>query len=115
MSRASYAQTLEEDPGLARRDEKTALLHLTRLIDQAAAEGPGSREAIDALAATNAVWSILLEDLIRPENDYPVELRARLISIGIFLLKEVESVRRGHSTDFGPIRDIIHTLAEGLS
>jgi flagellar biosynthesis activator protein FlaF len=115
MSRASYAQTLDEDPGLARQDERTALLRLTSMLDEAALKGVGSCEAVNALAMVNTVWSHLLEDLIRPENDFPVELRARLISIGIFLLKEVEAIRSGRSTDFRPLRDILETVAEGLA
>lgn len=115
MSRASYAQTLEDDPGRARHDERTALLQLIEMLDAAASKGARSREAVDALAMVNAVWSILLEDLVKPENEFPVELRARLISIGIFLLKEVEAIRNGRSTDFAPLRNIIETVAEGLA
>ena len=115
MSRASYAETLEDDPGIARHEERTALLRLMGLLDEARLKGGRGREMIDALAAVNAVWSLLLEDLVRAENDLPIELRARLISIGIFLLKEVEALRSGNSNDCGPLRDIIATIAEGLS
>jgi flagellar biosynthesis activator protein FlaF len=115
MSRASYAQTLGDDPVVARRDERMALLQLMGLLDAAVVAGPGSREAVNALSSVNAVWSFLLEDLVRAENDLPMALRAHLISIGIFLLKVVEEIRAGRSADFGALRDIISTIAEGLA
>lgn len=115
MSKALYAETLASDPALRRREEQIALNRLGDMLASAEALGPTSPEAIDAIAMVSRVWSALLEDLMRPENDLPVELRAHLVSIGIFLLKEVEAIRSGRSRDFRGLREITAQIADGLS
>jgi flagellar biosynthesis activator protein FlaF len=115
MSKALYAETIAADPRHRRHEEQVALRRLVGMLDAAEAQGPGSRQAIDAIAAVSSVWSALLEDLVRPENDLPVELRAQIISIGIFLLKEVEAIRSGQSRNFLALREITENIAAGLS
>ena len=45
------------------------------------------REAIEALFFVNRVWVRFIEDLGSPENELEQELRANLISIGIWVLR----------------------------
>jgi flagellar biosynthesis activator protein FlaF len=115
MSRAMYAETLNATPRAARADERAALTRLAGMIKAAEASGPGSRQAVEAIDAVNTIWSALLVDLVRPENDLPVDLRARLVSIGIFLLRHAEAIRKGQSEDFGALREITLSIAEGLA
>ena len=115
MSNAMYAETLLADPRTARADERAALIRLAAMIVAAEGSGPGSRLAIEAIDAVNTILSALLVDLIRPENDLPVDLRAHLVSIGIFLLRHAEAIRRGQSQDFRTLRDITLSIADGLA
>jgi flagellar protein FlaF len=99
----------------SRSAERRALEQLVATLDAAEQAGPQSRQAIEALTIFNAVWSDLLEDLASPENDLPRELRAQLISIGLFLLKEAEAIRTSRSGKFSALREITATIASGLA
>jgi flagellar biosynthesis activator protein FlaF len=115
MSKARYAEAIADDPVLRRQEECAAFRKVGSMLEAAQTHGPGSRHALDAMQAVNTLWSALLEDLVKPENDLPVELRAKIISIGIFLLKEVEAIRSGRSSDFQTLREITESIAEGLA
>ena len=115
MAKIMYAAALAEDESFARASEHQGLKRLTGMLDAAIHFGPDSREAIDALASFNAVWSSLLEDLASSENYLPDDIRARLISIGIFLLKESDAIQKGKSSNFRALRDITSTIAEGMA
>jgi flagellar biosynthesis activator protein FlaF len=115
MYRFSYAEALADDPRHSRGSEKQALMQLVEMLRVAEGAGPQSRAAIDALFAFNTIWSAILEDLVDPANDLPVDVKGRLVSIGIFLIKEAELVRSGRSTNFAALRDVTMTIAEGLA
>jgi flagellar protein FlaF len=44
----------------------------------------------------------------------PLNLRADLISIGIWVLKEAERIRMRHSDNFQGIADVITIIRDGL-
>ena len=114
MVRHIYAEALADDEGLARGEESVGLIHLVKMLEKASTVGVNSRESIEALASFNAVWSALLEDLADNENYLPLEMRARLISIGIFLMKETEKIQRGRSSNWSVLIDVTGIIAEGL-
>jgi flagellar biosynthesis activator protein FlaF len=115
MGMHRYKVVVDDHPAIQRRDEAEALQRLLEMLAMAEAEGPHSSAAASALAMVNSVWSTLLEDLASPRNALPVEQRAQLISIGIQLLKEVQTIRSGASKEFGHLRAVIATIAEGLA
>ena len=115
MGKAHYAEVVAADPRQMRREEQEALRRLASMLRAAEAAGPGSAAASEAIAAVNAVWSALLGDLVKPDNALPGPLRAKIISIGIFLLKEAEEIRCGRSINFRGLREIVLTISEGLS
>ena len=57
---------------------------------------------------------MLLEDLAHPDNQLPKQLRADLISIGIWIMREAEEIRLGRSQNFKGIIDVTRAIAEGL-
>ena len=63
---------------------------------------------------TNRIWTYLLNDLADPENSLPDDLRASLISIGIWILRETDAVRLGDSDAIGEIKDITTIIRDGL-
>lgn len=61
------------------------------------------------------VWNYFMKELASPENAMPNELKAQLISIGIFILKHLDKMRDEPTANFQPLREITATLQKGLS
>jgi flagellar biosynthesis activator protein FlaF len=114
MYRFSYAEVLDETPQTARARERSALEQCNNLLAAAAEKGAGSRDAIEALLFCRRLWAMLLEDLAHPENQLPQQLRADLISIGLWIMREAEEIRLGRSKNFQGIIDISDVIARGL-
>lgn len=114
MYRFSYAEVLEETPQTARARERMALEHSIGLLQTAAEVGVNSRDTIEALHFCRRLWAVLVEDLAHPGNALPKQLRADLISIGIWIMRELEEIRLGRSKNFKGIIDITRAIAEGL-
>ena len=114
MYRFSYAEVLEETPQTARERERMAMEHAINLLQAGAKSGPDSREAVEALHFCRRLWALLIEDLGHPENQLPDKLRADIISIGLWIMKEAEEIRQGRSENFQGIIDVTKSLSEGL-
>jgi flagellar protein FlaF len=56
----------------------------------------------------------LIEDLKQPENELAAELRANLISIAIWILKECERIRKRQSENYQGIIDVTTIIKDGL-
>ncbi len=114
MYQFSYEEVLDDMPSKGRGEEFEAFSKCIELLQEAEKQGPNSPKRVEALFVVTRLWSALIEDLAKPENELPPQLRADLISIGIWTLKEVEKIR--HSGE-GAIQDIIDVsvlIREGL-
>jgi flagellar biosynthesis activator protein FlaF len=113
-----YQELYEDIAGDAtqriRDDERRAFNHSIVLLKKAQEAAPGSRESVEAIYFLNRLWGVLLEDLASPENALPKDLRARLISIGIWMLRYAEDIRRGAKSDFAPLIEISENICKGL-
>lgn len=114
MYRFSYAEVLEETPQTAREREQLAISHSIDLLKAALENGPASREAVEAIYFTRKLWTFFIEDLAKPENDLPQQLRADLISIGLWVMREAEAIRLGNSTNFKGLIEVSQLIAGGL-
>lgn len=114
MYQAFYDEVLEDDQLAGRRAEYQALDRCVFLLGKADKAGPNSRESVDALHWTRQLWQVFLIELADDSNALPVELRARLISIGIWMLKEAEAIRLGRSQAFAAMADICAIVRDGL-
>ena len=77
--------------------------------------GPQSREAVEALLFVRKLWAILVEDLAKPENDLPQKLRADLISIGLWVMREAEQIRLEKSANFKGMIEVSQSIRDGLA
>ena len=109
-----YAEIEEDSPTDARDRERQLLERSIGLLEKAADKGAGSFEAIEAVHFTIRLWSMLLEDLASNDNALPNELRASLISIGIWILRETDAIRKGESKNFKGILDITKIIRDGM-
>ena len=115
MYQFSYAEVLDETPQGARQRERQAIDRSIELLRAAEKAGVQSREAVEALLFARKLWSILIEDLAKQENDLPQQLRADLISIGLWVMHEAEQIRLEKSDNFKGIIEVSQTIRDGLA
>ena len=114
MYKFSYDEILVDGSANQRIAEKQALEHSIGLLREAEKKGASSREAIDAILFVNRLWSFILEELIKPENELSEKLRASLISIGIWVLREADAITDGKSRNLRGLIEVTEIIAEGL-
>jgi len=114
MYQFSYADVQTDSVAEAKDRERQLLTRSILLLMDARRAGPTSMEAIEALHFTNRVWTTFVEDLGNPDNALPKELRANLISIGLWLLREAEEVRQGRSDNFEGLIEVSQIIRDGI-
>ncbi len=114
MIRVNYAEIEADAVADSRQRERQLLDSAVELLERAVAEGPHSMATVEAMHYSARIWTHLLNDLAGPDNDLPNELRASLISIGIWVLREADAVRQGESEAVGEILDITKIIRDGL-
>ena len=114
MYQFSYADVQEDGVAEAREREREAINHSISLLTAAKSSGIESRDAIEAVYFVSRLWVRFVEDLASPENQLSQELRANLISIGIWIIKEAERIRLRQSDNFQGIIDISTIIRDGL-
>ena len=114
MYQFSYADIQDDSVADAKDRERQLLSRSIDLLTKASEVGPNYREAIDELMFTNRVWTSLMDDLGSPENALPKELRANLISIGLWLLRECEDIRQGRTDNFEGLIEVSQIIRDGI-
>lgn len=114
MYQHRYKETAAEAANSAKDAERRAIARSIELLKAAETRGRNSREAIEALLYLQRLWVFLLEDLSGPGNALPDELKARLISIGLWVLREAENIRLERSDNFKGLIDISEIVSGGL-
>jgi flagellar protein FlaF len=115
MLQHSYEEIMADDPRQDRSIERECICDSIGLLRAAEKAGVGSRECAEAVSFVSRLWGVLVVELGNPENSLPRELRAQLISIGLFLIKAVEEIRAGRSSNFAAVIDVSQTIADGLA
>jgi len=115
MYQFSYAEVLDETPKGARERERLAIEHSIELLRAAQAAGNTSRQAIEAAHYVSRLWSILIEDLAKVENDLPRQLRADLISVGLWMRREAEQLRREQPASLDGLIEVSTAIRDGLN
>ena len=109
-----YEQVAEDTSDRIRNNEVRALEHSIQLMKKAELSGMSAREMVEAVFFVNRLWGVLMEDLASRENQLPEELRAKLISIGIWVLRATEDIRQNKVKSFDALISISQTIALGL-
>lgn len=115
MAVLKYSEIQNDSALDAREREREFFVRCVELLELAAAKGPKSIEAVEAVHFTNKLWSALLSDLVSPENALDDSLRASLISIGIWILRECEAIRQEESMNIGGVLEIVSTIREAYN
>jgi len=115
MYQFTYAEVVEDSPQELRAREHDAVGRAVALLERAQEAGLRSEETEQALIYTRRLWSIFLEDLSSKGNDLPEDLRAQLISIGLWIMKEIERLRAGAIESFADLIEINAIIRDGLA
>ncbi|MGH6860362.1 MAG: flagellar biosynthesis regulator FlaF [Phyllobacterium sp.] len=114
MYQARYGDIIDDGATSARERERSLFDQSILMLEAARDEGRYAFKGIEAVQFTTRLWMIVIEDLGDPANALPQQLRASLISIGIFILKELEAIRHETSADYDSIIDITRTIRDGI-
>ncbi|GLR85174.1 flagellar biosynthesis regulatory protein FlaF [Bradyrhizobium iriomotense] len=114
MTFEAYEAVVEDSSLEARGRERMAL---TLGIDRLERLGKGSFSAedlVETLLYVRRLWAIFIEDLSHPENGLPEQLRADIISIGLWVIKEADRLRAEKSNDVVQLVEINRVIRDAL-
>ncbi|MDN2567255.1 flagellar biosynthesis regulator FlaF [Aquibium sp. A9E412] len=114
MYQFSYSEIQTDSVADAKDRERQLLSRSIDLLASAREKGPQSQESVEAIHFLNRVWTAFVDDLANPDNELPKELRANLISIGLWLLREAEEVRQGRSDNFEGLIEVSQIIRDGM-
>jgi flagellar protein FlaF len=114
MYEFAYNDVIEDSHQTLRAREQAAMDRVIEMLRAAQEKGPQSRELIDALFYLRRLWMIFIDDLNDPSNELPAQLRAGIISIGVWMMKEIDRVRGGVTNDLTPMIEINVLIRNGL-
>lgn len=115
MYRQLYAQTAQDSPAVARGRERDVLERAIRLLAVAKVKGARSHESFEATDNVRRLWLLFVDDLSNDGNALPEALRASLISIGLWVLREVDAIDSGKCDNFDGLIEINQMIADGLA
>src|SRR5277367_57662 len=114
MYEFAYNEVIEDSRQTMRASERQAMDRVIAMLQAAREKGPGSRDRVEALFYLRRLWIIFLDDLNDPNNELPAQLRAGIISIGVWMMKEIDRVRGGVTNDLTPMIEINVLIRNGL-
>ena len=112
---SSYAEIIDDSAEHGRSSEREALLLSIVAMEEADRDPSNPGKRANAIYAVSRLWATLLEDLASPQNGYPPELRAQIVSIGIFILRQCEHLRRDNARNFAVVTEICRIIEKGLA
>lgn len=114
MYQLRYEDVMNDDMASAKEREQMLFDRSIDMLQAAKLNGSGSAEGIDASYFVNRLWTTIIDDLGSQENALPKELKAAIISVGIFIVKEIERIRQGESDDYDTVIEITRSIRDGL-
>lgn len=115
MYQSSYQEIRNDGSQAERENESVAFDKALELLYAAQEHGVGSMQAIEAQFFVHRLWVFFIEDLTKKENGFDDILKADIISVGIWVLQEIERLRQGQSKDFKNLIEVSKMLKQGLS
>jgi flagellar protein FlaF len=114
MTLEAYEAVAEDSNLEARNRERRALSLGIDRLEQLQTSGSNRNDRIDSLLYIRRLWAIFIEDLASPENGLPEKLRADIISIGLWVLKETDRLLEEKSNDMMHLIDINRLIRDAL-
>lgn len=114
MYRALYSETLADCPRTARARERGLLQKAIANLVAARECPPGATPRREALRFVRELWAAFVSDLSHDDNALSFELRASLISIGVWVCREAERLETDGQASFNALIEINELIADGL-
>lgn len=114
MLNRAYLEVAEDGQEDARAGEREVIANCIdqmRLSDDNPGDNIGRIKTINYVTR---VWNYLLNDLASGENHSSDEFKATLISIGIFIMKHTDKMRRDPEIPFKPVKEISEIILAGM-
>ena len=113
MYQKAYQEIADDDFSTERANEAMAIEHAISMMREGEKD-IRSVEAVKALHFTRRLWMYFLDDLTAPENGLPDGLKAHLLSIGIWILKELGRIENREHDSFADIMSVMEIIRDGL-
>jgi flagellar biosynthesis activator protein FlaF len=114
MYEFAYNEAVEDSHRTLRARERAAMDRVIGMLRAAQEKGPLSRERIEALFYLRRLWTVFLNDLKDPNNELPDQLRDGIVSIGVWMMKEIDRVLARVTDDLAPMIEINEIIRDGL-
>jgi flagellar protein FlaF len=115
MTWDAYDVVAEDSGREARARERQALSFGIDRLEQLQNGSLGNEDSIESLLYVRRLWTAFIEDLAHPENGLPDRLRADIISVGLWVIKEADRVREQRSNDVVQLIEINRLIRDALS
>jgi flagellar protein FlaF len=114
MSLQAYQRAAEQAEGPKQTEFRLFGVVTRALMDAAQKDATDAGGRMRALHWNRRLWSALAADCASPQNQLPIDLRANIISLSIWVDKYTSKVMREHDP-IQPLIDINRIIMQGLS
>jgi flagellar protein FlaF len=114
MTFEAYEAVVEDSGYEARGRERQALSLGIDRLERLQKERFSMDDQVQSLLYVRRLWTIFIEDLAHPENGLPEKLRANIISIGLWVVKEADRLREDKSNDVVQLIEINRLIRDAL-
>jgi len=114
MTWDAYDTVVDDSGHEARSRERQALSVGIDRLERLRKDAFSNEDLIESLLYIRRLWTLLIEDLAHPENGFPEKLRADIISIGLWVVKEADRLREERSNDVTGLIDINSLIRDAL-
>ncbi len=115
MTWEAYETVAEDSAREARAREREALNRGIDRLEQLQKGSLSTEGRIESLLYVRRLWAIFIGDLSHPDNGLPDQLRADIISIGLWVIKEADRLLADKSNDTMQLIEINRIIRDALS
>jgi flagellar protein FlaF len=114
MTWEAYEAVAEDSGREARARERQALSLGIDRLERLQNGSFSGEQLIESFLYIRRLWTVFIEDLVHPENGLPDNLRADIISIGLWVVKETDRLREERSNDVMQLIEINRLIRDAL-
>ena len=114
MSLQAYQRAAEQAEGPKQTEYRLFGLVTRALMDAAQADASDLKGRMKALHWNRRLWTTLAADCASPDNRLPMQLRANIISLSIWVDKQTSQVMQRQAA-IQPLIDVNRIIMQGLS